>query len=66
MACGCSCHTAPAAGRFVRRFYSRTERLEWLREYLEALQAEAQAVEERIARMQTDQDEPEKETETDA
>ncbi len=36
---------------FKRRFFTREERIAWLEEYLEELQAEAEAVEERIANM---------------
>ena len=36
---------------FERRFPTREERIAWLEEYLKDLQAEAQAVEERIAEM---------------
>jgi hypothetical protein len=37
--------------RFGRRFPTREERIAWLEEYLQELQAEAKAVEERIAEM---------------
>jgi len=55
---GCCCgerpgpggHFAPG-GHFRRRFPTREERIAWLEEYLQELQAEAQAVEERIAKM---------------
>ncbi|MBM4464781.1 MAG: hypothetical protein FJ014_04315 [Chloroflexi bacterium] len=36
---------------FGRRFPTREERITWLEEYLKALQAEAEAVEERIAEL---------------
>ncbi len=37
--------------RFGRRFPTREERIAWLEEYLKELQAEAKAVEERIAEL---------------
>jgi hypothetical protein len=48
---GCCCGpTACGPGfPFGRRFPAREERIAWLEEYLKELQAEAQAVEERIA-----------------
>jgi len=39
------------AFRFGRRFPTREERIAWLEEYLKDLQAEAKAVEERIAEL---------------
>ncbi len=36
---------------FRRRFPTREERIAWLEEYLKALQAEAKAVEERLAHL---------------
>jgi hypothetical protein len=60
----CCCGEWPGPGRhfgfgwrfgpgehFRRRFPTREERIAWLEEYLKALQAEAKAVEERIAEM---------------
>jgi hypothetical protein len=51
--CGCGCgQGGHGAGiPFRRRFRTREERAAWLEEYLQELQAEAKAVEERIARM---------------
>ena len=50
---GCCC--GPAAWGpgfpFGRRFPTREERIAWLEEYLKDLQAEAKAVEERIAEL---------------
>lgn len=48
---GCCCGpTACGPGfPFGRRFPTREERIAWLEEYLKDLQAEAKAVEERIA-----------------
>jgi len=57
---GCSCdegHFGPwmpfgsRMMRFGRRFPTREERIAWLEEYLKELQAEAKAVEERIAEL---------------
>jgi len=45
-------HFGPG-GHFRRRFPTREERIAWLEEYLKELQAEAKAVEERIARMKS-------------
>lgn len=49
--CGCAPHGGPweRESAFRRRFATREERLAWLEQYLGALRAEAQAVEERIA-----------------
>jgi hypothetical protein len=52
----CCCGEGGFAGfgpsmRFGRRFPTRAERITWLEEYLKTLQAEAKAVEERIAEM---------------
>lgn len=44
-------HFRPRMMRFGRRFFTREERIAWLEEYLKALQAEAKAVEERIAEL---------------
>lgn len=44
--CGCGC--LPHSGR---GFWTRDEKVAWLEEYLEGLQREAKAVEERIAAM---------------
>ena len=44
--CGCGCG---GHSRFERTFWTRDEKIAWLEEYLEDLQAEAKAVEERIA-----------------
>nr|MBC7243799.1 DUF5320 domain-containing protein [Chloroflexota bacterium] len=41
----------PRMMRFGRRFPTREERIAWLEEYLQELQAEAKAVEERIAEL---------------
>ena len=46
MACRCGHH-----GPFVRRFFTKEERIAWLEKYLEEVKAEMQAVEEHIARM---------------
>ena len=45
--CGCGC-----GGGFGRRFLTKEEKVAGLQEYLENLQKEAQAVEERIAALQ--------------
>jgi hypothetical protein len=37
-----------------RRFWSREERVAWLQQYLQDLQYEAQAVEERLAALQAE------------
>ena len=52
-ASGCCCDSAASGSGFPfrRRFPTREERIAWLEEYLKDLQAEAQAVEERIAEM---------------
>jgi hypothetical protein len=48
----CCCGEGPGpGGHFRRRFPTREERIAWLEEYLKELQAEAKAVEERIAKM---------------
>jgi len=48
---GC-CHTGNGPGtHFQRRFPTREERIRRLEEYLKDLQAEAKAVEERLAEM---------------
>jgi hypothetical protein len=44
--CGCGC-----GGGFGRRFLTKEEKIAGLQEYLESLQKEAQAVEERIAEL---------------
>jgi hypothetical protein len=44
--CGCGQHHG-----FRRRFWTKEERIAWLEHYLENLQAEAQAVEEKLAKM---------------
>ncbi len=56
--CGCGCHEHGRhgaghgqgchTGGFRRMFVTRQERIAWLQQYLEALEAEAQAVRERI------------------
>lgn len=51
--CGCSGHGA--ARGFQRRFSTKAERIAQLREYLEALKAEAKAVEERIVELEKEQ-----------
>lgn len=45
---GGSCGCLPHSGH---RFWTRDEKVAWLEEYLEGLQGEAKAVEERIAAM---------------
>jgi hypothetical protein len=40
---------------FHRRFTTREERIAWLEEYLKELQAEAKAVEERIAELKAEE-----------
>ena len=45
--CGCGC-----GGGFGRRFLTKEEKIAGLQEYLENLQKEAQAVEERITELQ--------------
>ena len=59
--CGCGCHCCCGhggrhqnGGRFQRRFQMREERAAGLEEYLKALRAEAQAVEELLARMKSE------------
>lgn len=49
----CCCGPAAWGPRFLfqRRFPSREERIAWLEEYLKELQAEVEAVQERIAEM---------------
>ena len=47
--CDCGCHTA--GFRFGHCFATREEKVSWLERYLEGLQEEAQAVEERIAKL---------------
>ena len=49
--CGCGCGSWDSRMTFRRRFQTREERVAWLREYLKDLQAEAQAVEERIVEL---------------
>jgi hypothetical protein len=46
--CTCPCHDVG----FRRRFVSRAERIEWLEAYLEALEAEAQGVRERLQELE--------------
>lgn len=48
---GGSCHDMEPGAGFRRRFVSREEKLAQLEAYLAALQAEAKAVEEKIARL---------------
>jgi hypothetical protein len=50
----CVPHRAPWGERAFRRFMSREERIAWLEQYLKDLQAEAKAVEERIAEMKAE------------
>jgi hypothetical protein len=45
---GCSCGCV-GPFRFGPRFWTKKEKIAWLEEYLEGLQEEAKAVEERIA-----------------
>ena len=47
---GCSCGCG-GPFRFGPRFWTKAEKIAWLEEYLEGLQEEAQAVEERIAKL---------------
>ena len=42
--CGCGAH-------FKRRFQTKEEKVKWLEQYLESLQKEAQAVQERLAEL---------------
>jgi hypothetical protein len=44
--CGCG-----GASHFGRRYWAKDEKIAWLEQYLEDLQLEAKAVEERIAEM---------------
>jgi hypothetical protein len=44
--CGCAAHS-----RFGPRFWTKKEKMAWLEQYLEGLQEEAQAVEERIGKL---------------
>ena len=44
--CACGRHHG-----FRRRYWTKEERTAWLEHYLESLQAEAQAVEEKLAKM---------------
>ena len=46
--CGCGCG---GHFRFGPRFWTREEKIAWLEQYLEGLQEETQAVEERIAKL---------------
>jgi hypothetical protein len=46
--CGCGCE---GHSRFGPRFWTKDEKIAWLEQYLEGLQEEAQAVEERIAKL---------------
>ena len=46
--CGCGCG---GHFRFGPRFWTKKEKIAWLEQYLEGLQEEAQAVEERIAKL---------------
>ncbi len=48
--CTCPCHDVG----FRRRFISRAERIAWLEEYLDALEAEAQGVRERIDELEAE------------
>lgn len=49
--CGCGGMGFRPGMRFVRRFPTRAERIARLEEYLKDLQAEAKAVEERVAEL---------------
>ena len=51
--CGCQDHSCECGenARFGRRFFSRAERIAELEQYLQSLQLEAKAVEERIAEL---------------
>ncbi|MFC1975306.1 hypothetical protein ACFLXQ_02780 [Chloroflexota bacterium] len=49
--CGCGC----GHSRFGRTFWTKDEKIAWLEEYLEDVQAEAKAVEERIAALKKEQ-----------
>lgn len=50
--CGCSGHGARG---FRRRFFTKAERISELKEYLEALKAEAKGVEEQISELEREQ-----------
>ncbi|MCL6580133.1 MAG: hypothetical protein K6U08_00725 [Firmicutes bacterium] len=50
--CVCGCHSGPFG--FRRRFTGKKELLQRLRDYLEELRAEAEAVEERIRELESD------------
>ena len=49
--CGCGAGPWGPGFPFRRRFPTREERIAWLEQYLKELQAEAKAVEERIAEL---------------
>jgi len=51
---GCSCGCG-GPFRFGRRFWTKKEKIAWLEEYLEGLQEEAKAVEERIAALKVEE-----------
>jgi hypothetical protein len=51
--CCCGPKTWGPGFRFGRRFATREERIAWLEDYLKDLQAEAKAVEERIAELKS-------------
>jgi hypothetical protein len=57
--CRCGCHQGPGSESgfgFTRRFVSRAERIEALLDYLDALESEAEAVEELLEDMGVDLD----------
>ncbi len=51
---GCGCGDHGTRG-FRRRFFTKSERIAELKEYLEALKAEAKGVEEQIAELEREQ-----------
>jgi hypothetical protein len=51
---GCSCGCG-GPFRFGPRFWTKKEKIAWLEEYLEGLQEEARAVEERIAALKEEE-----------
>jgi len=53
--CGCGSMAWGSGFAFRRRFPTREERIAWLEQYLKDLQAEAKAVEERIAELRAAQ-----------
>lgn len=53
--CGCGCGGHHGVEGFQRRFPTKAERIAELKEYLEALRAEAKGVEEQIAKLEKEQ-----------